>query len=137
MATREGIYVGGHEIVERYVGNRLVWEKNKLILIGSLPYNFTPSNGNSNSVEYILNNANTSYGSRGHGSTREGYDAYRSTIVVERNGHKFKNVSVNVETRTGQFNQTEGRITINFANPSDKYNFLSVSGSTSFYKSKR
>ena len=27
MATREGIYVGGHEIVERYVGSRLVWEK--------------------------------------------------------------------------------------------------------------
>ncbi|WP_173278738.1 hypothetical protein [Streptococcus sp. 53] len=27
MATREGIYVGGHEIIERYVGNRLVWEK--------------------------------------------------------------------------------------------------------------
>ena len=27
MATREGIYVGGHEIVERDVGSRLVWEK--------------------------------------------------------------------------------------------------------------
>lgn len=27
MAIREGIYVGGHEIIERYVGNRLVWEK--------------------------------------------------------------------------------------------------------------
>ena len=27
MATREGIYVGGHEIIERYVGNRLVWSK--------------------------------------------------------------------------------------------------------------
>ena len=138
MATREGIYVGGHEIVERYVGSRLVWEKFKLVLIGSLPYNFTPSYGNSNSVEYILNNANGFYGSGGHGPTRpEEYEAYRSTIVVERNGHKFKNVSVSVETRAGQFNKTEGRIAISFANPSDKYNFLSVSGSTSFYKSKR
>lgn len=27
MATREGIYVGGHEIVERYVGSKLVWQK--------------------------------------------------------------------------------------------------------------
>lgn len=27
MATREGIYVGGHEIVERYVGDKLVWSK--------------------------------------------------------------------------------------------------------------
>ena len=35
MATREGIYVGGHEIVERYVGSRLVWEKEKWIFVGS------------------------------------------------------------------------------------------------------
>lgn len=27
MATREGIYVGGHEIVKRYVGSKLVWQK--------------------------------------------------------------------------------------------------------------
>lgn len=27
MATREGIYVGGHEIIERYVGSKLVWQK--------------------------------------------------------------------------------------------------------------
>ena len=32
MATREGIYVGGHEIIERYVGSRLVWEKLELII---------------------------------------------------------------------------------------------------------
>lgn len=31
MAKREGIYVAGHEIVQRYVGNRLVWEKSKWI----------------------------------------------------------------------------------------------------------
>lgn len=44
MATREGIYVGGYEIVQRYVGNRLVWEKNKYILLG------TNNDGNWNSV---------------------------------------------------------------------------------------
>lgn len=27
MATREGIYVGGKDIIERYVGTRLVWSK--------------------------------------------------------------------------------------------------------------
>lgn len=128
MATREGIYVRGHEIVQRYVGNRLVWEKNKLILIGSLSYRFTSSNANS--VEYSLENLNGIY-------RLAEYEAYRSAIVVERNGRRFKNVSVNIEARTGQFNQTEGRIIIYFANPGDKYNFLSVSGSTSFYKSKR
>lgn len=35
MATREGIYVGGHEIVQRYVGNRLVWEKEKWVFVGN------------------------------------------------------------------------------------------------------
>lgn len=128
MATREGIYVGGHEIVQRYVGNRLVWEKNKLILIGSLPYNFTSSNANS--VECSLDNLNGIY-------KLEEYGLYRSAIVVERNGHRFKNVSVNIESNTGAFNQTYGRIIIYFANPGDKHNFLSKSGSTSFYKNKR
>ena len=27
MATREGVYVGGKDIVERYVGDKLVWSK--------------------------------------------------------------------------------------------------------------
>lgn len=34
MATREGIYVGGKDIIERYVGNKLVWSK--WIRIGSV-----------------------------------------------------------------------------------------------------
>ena len=29
--AREGIYVGGHEIVERYVGSQLVWRKWKFL----------------------------------------------------------------------------------------------------------
>lgn len=36
MTTREGIYVGGHEIIERYVGSRLVWEKFVLITEGKI-----------------------------------------------------------------------------------------------------
>lgn len=35
MTTREGIYVGGHEIIERYVGSKLVWEKEKWVFVGS------------------------------------------------------------------------------------------------------
>ena len=34
MATREGIYVGSKDIIERYVGNKLVWSK--WIRIGSV-----------------------------------------------------------------------------------------------------
>lgn len=141
MATREGIYVGGHEIVQRYVGSRLVWEKNKLILIGTLPYNFTSSD--TNSVEFRLDTLNKPY-------EIEEYAKYRSSIVVERMGYRFKNISVSVESKKRmlprfdnasvnirQYEETEGRIIIHFVNPSDKYNFLSKSGSTSFYKNKR
>lgn len=38
MAIREGIYVGGHEIIERYVGSRLVWEKLDLIMKKNISY---------------------------------------------------------------------------------------------------
>lgn len=38
MATREGIYVGGHEIIERYVGSKLVWEKLDLIIKKNISY---------------------------------------------------------------------------------------------------
>lgn len=27
MDTREGIYIGGHEIVRRYVGDKIIWRK--------------------------------------------------------------------------------------------------------------
>lgn len=40
MGTREGIYVGGHEIIERYVGSRLVWEKLDLIMETTAAYFF-------------------------------------------------------------------------------------------------
>lgn len=40
MAIREGIYVEGHEIVERYVGNQLVWKKLDLITETTAAYFF-------------------------------------------------------------------------------------------------
>ena len=36
MATREGIYVGGKDIVERYVGDKLVWSK--WVYVGGFQY---------------------------------------------------------------------------------------------------
>lgn len=36
--AREGIYIGGHEIIERYVGNKLVWSKKKWKLIATLTF---------------------------------------------------------------------------------------------------
>lgn len=36
MKTREGIYFGNREIVERYVGNKLVWQKEIVLLSGKI-----------------------------------------------------------------------------------------------------
>lgn len=36
--AREGIYVGGQEIIERYVGNKLVWSKKKWRLIATMTF---------------------------------------------------------------------------------------------------
>lgn len=33
--AREGIYLGGKEIIQRYVGTRLVWEKIRFELVGT------------------------------------------------------------------------------------------------------
>lgn len=33
--AREGIYAGGKEIIQRYVGDRLVWEKVRFELVGT------------------------------------------------------------------------------------------------------
>lgn len=41
MATREGIYVGGKDIVERYVGDKLVWSK--WVYVGNYQNLRTPS----------------------------------------------------------------------------------------------
>ena len=36
MKTREGIYFGNREIVERYVGNKLVWQKEIVLMSGEM-----------------------------------------------------------------------------------------------------
>ena len=41
MATREGIYVGGKDIIERYVGDKLVWSK--WVYVGGFQYLHPPT----------------------------------------------------------------------------------------------
>ena len=42
--AREGIYVGGKEITQRYVGDKLVWEKVKVLFSGNVPINYNRYN---------------------------------------------------------------------------------------------
>ena len=56
MATREGIYVGGKDIVERYVGDKLVWSK--WVYVGYYQNLRTPFD----SSEYLIFSVSSSNG---------------------------------------------------------------------------
>lgn len=128
MATREGIYVGGHEIVQRYVGSRLVWEKNRLILIGSASYPFVSEGGNS--VVFNISNANGIY------STGD-LERFRPSYAVKRGGATYIINSIQISERVGTFGEKDGYFKIIFKTASDAGSFLSKSGGTSFYRKKR
>lgn len=128
MATREGIYVGGHEIVQRYVGSRLVWEKFNLILIGSGNFNFTAERDDK--VVINLDNANGIY-------SLENLNRYKEATAVKRGGKTFRINSVQLTTRTGSFNEFYGSFSMRFRSRTDRDTFLHLGTNTSFYKNKR
>lgn len=128
MATREGIYVGGHEIVQRYVGSRLVWEKFNLILIGSGNFNFTAERDDK--VVINLDNANGIY-------SLEDLNKYKEATAVKRGGKTFRINSVQLTTRTGSFNEFYGSFSMRFRSRTDRDTFLHLGTNTSFYKNKR
>ncbi len=128
MATREGIYVGGHEIVQRYVGSRLVWEKFNLILIGSGNFNFTAERDDK--VVINLDNANGIY-------SLEDLNRYKEATAVKRGGKTFRINSVQLTTRTGSFNEFYGSFSMRFRSRTDRDTFLHLGTNTSFYKNKR
>lgn len=128
MTTREGIYVGGHEIVQRYVGSRLVWEKFNLILIGSGNFNFTAERDDK--VVINLDNANGIY-------SLENLNRYKEATAVKRGGKTFRINSVQLTTRTGSFNEFYGSFSMRFRSRTDRDTFLHLGTNTSFYKNKR
>ena len=128
MATREGIYVGGHEIVQRYVGSRLVWEKFNLILIGSGNFNFTAERDDK--VVINLDNANGIY-------SLEDLNKYKEATAVKRGGKTFRINSVQLTTRTGAYNEFYGSFSMSFRSRTDRDTFLRLGTNTSFYKNKR
>lgn len=128
MATREGIYVGGYEIVERYVGDNLVWEKLKLELIGSASYPFVSEGGVT--VVFNLDNANGIYNIRD-------LERFKKSYAVKRGGATYRISSIELNERTGTYNEKYGYFKIFFKTVSEANKFLSKSGETSFYRKIR
>ena len=123
MATREGIYVGGHEIVERYVGNRLVWQKFIFVEKGIFSYVA------SGEKDLYINN------------TQSGYvllsivDVYRidGDVKLERNGVSFLNVKIK---QKGNYFDGKSYFIMSFPTREERDKYLAQPGETKFYKKR-
>lgn len=123
MATREGIYVEGHEIVERYVGNRLVWQKFIFVEKGIFSYVA------SGEKDLYVN------------STRSGYvllsivDVYRikGDVKLERNGVSFLNVKIKQQI---DYFDSKSDFIMSFPTREERDKYLAQPGETKFYKKR-
>lgn len=123
MATREGIYVRGHEIVERYVGNRLVWQKFIFVAKANIGY-------------IILGEKDIRVD-----NTQLGYtimpiievDKIANSVKLERNGVSFLNVKIKK-----QVNYFDGKsdFIMSFSTREERDKYLAQPGETKFYKKR-
>lgn len=127
MATREGIYVRGHEIVQRYVGNRLVWEK--WVISGVfyknlndylLTHRYIPQQSDKTSVFRVSEGLNID---EIDGSTR-----------VKKSNTLFKNVVVS--KLISGYNFFDNEFAIIFSSADEKNRFNRITGETRFYKKR-
>lgn len=114
MARREGIYVGGHEIVQRYVGNRLVWEKSMFVKQIDVSEEISISGGGELTVSLIVErNEYRNTGRWGNGKLI----IAGQTILIK---------SATAEIYTDSWNsRSYYKVTLEFYNSADKNNFLS------------
>lgn len=136
MATREGIYVGGHEIIERYVGSRLVWEKFVLIKEGEITLEGKYGE-KSNEIHFFAINKNL---------TSEPYFLEQAESIAVY-GILFTKFTINHLSNVYIQNEKISNFRLTFSDAKDKAAFVSVINSrtykdtktfeTKFYKKKR
>lgn len=121
MATREGIYVGGREIVERYVGSRLVWEKSMFVKQLDVSEEASISGGGGLTVS--LTAPSIRYRITGRWGSGKIVVADRTTLVK----------SATAEIYTDSWNdRTYYKVTLEFYNLADKNQFLSSRNNRGF-----
>nr|DAU59748.1 MAG TPA: hypothetical protein [Caudoviricetes sp.] len=123
MATREGIYVGGHEIVERYVGNRLVWEKFIFVANGDLRYSI------SGEKDISTDNTQLGYMLASIADVNKIVDS----VKLEKNGVPFLGIKIK---RQSSYFDGRDRFIISFPTKGERDKFLSLPGETKFYKKR-
>jgi hypothetical protein len=114
MATREGIYVGGHEIVERYVGSRLVWEKWVFVKQIDISEEVSISGGSGLTVSLETErNGQRNTGRWGNGK-----------LIIAGRTILVKSATAEIYTNSWN-NRSYYKITLEFYNSTDKNQFLS------------
>lgn len=118
MATREGIYVGGHEIVQRYVGNRLVWQKNKWSTIYQNVFSGTPTSMGDLILKFTIRYQRGFSNYSGHqGTFGSGY------ISIDGLTATFSSIRLDRAENSSSGDDFQ-YITVTFVNTADKYKFL-------------
>lgn len=114
MATREGIYVGGHEIIERYVGSRLVWEKWVFVKQIDISEEVSISGGSGLTVSLETErNGQRNTGRWGNGK-----------LIIAGRTILVKSATAEIYTNSWN-NRSYYKITLEFYNSTDKDQFLS------------
>lgn len=114
MATREGIYVGGHEIVDRYVGSRLVWEKWVFVKQIDISEEVSISGGSGLTVSLETErNGQRNTGRWGNGK-----------LIIAGRTILVKSATAEIYTNSWN-NRSYYKITLEFYNSTDKNQFLS------------
>lgn len=128
MATREGIYVGGHEIVERYVGNRLVWEK--FVAVQTKTYDFSDTSSNEKKSELFVSNTEDAF----HAIAVFAVNAISKCTRVKKGNVIFSGISI--RKRITSYGYQENSFSIIFRTVEEKRRFLFTQGDTTFYKKR-
>ena len=128
MATREGIYVGGHEIVERYVGNRLVWEK--FVAVQTKTYDFSDTSSNEKKSELFVSNTEDAF----HAIAVFNVNAISECTRVKRGNVIFSGISIRKHITS--YGYQESGFSIIFRTVEEKRRFIVTQGDTTFYKKR-
>lgn len=128
MAIREGIYVGGHEIVERYVGNRLVWEK--FVAVQTKTYDFSDTSSNEKKSELFVSNTEDAF----HAIAVFAVNAISKCTRVKKGNVIFSGISIRKHITS--YNYQERSFSIIFRTVEEKRRFLFTQGDTTFYKKR-
>lgn len=122
MATREGIYVGGHEIIERYVGSRLVWEKRVFVKRIDSSEEVSINDGGGLTVSLITPSIRYSYSTGRWGNGK---------LIIAGRTILVKSAIAEIYTDSWN-NRTYYKVTVEFYNSSDKSPFLSIGNNHGF-----